>query len=438
VRALRTRKLWQDPRYFFAGPTERQAKLIAWKDLIMLTPPDWLKGEPNHSELRIDTVFGSSLHVIGLDKPQRMEGPPWDGGVVDESCDVKPDAVKCCIWPTLVDRHGWLWRIGVPKRVGVGAAEYRRACEEAAAGGHPDEAEFHWPSKDIVPLEELRYFQERMDAKDYAEQFDASWQKAGGKIWHAFDEDYNVRGCVFDPAAPLVVGCDFNVDPMAWVLGHPRNGGSGGPGGPGGPGGSGGPPDGHIEWFDELWMRDTNTRKALDALWEKYGSKTRGTVSFYGDATSRRRETSASESDYLQIVNDRRFKAKGATVHFPKANPGKAMRFAAGNAVLRNAAGNVRCFFDRRMEHTLADIENRGYRPGTTEPDDKGDVGHATDAWSYACYMLYPIVEDAGGTRRVVIHEGELRAAAGRAKRTGDGRPPRAAPKARRRHARRR
>ncbi len=219
VLGLKDLRDWPDPRYFYGAPTEGQAKFLAWDKLLGMIPTNWIDGDPHIAELYIKTKFGSSLHVVGLDKPQRIEGVPWDGGVVDESCDVKPDAIELSIGPALADRMGWLWRIGVPKRQGVGAQNFREFCERAEEGDDPDEDSFSWPSSDIQPPEVLRYYQRHMDPKDYAEQFDASWQKAGGKIFHSYGE-YNERACNFHPKLLLIIGCDFNVDPMAWIFGH--------------------------------------------------------------------------------------------------------------------------------------------------------------------------------------------------------------------------
>lgn len=375
VRALPILKPWSDPRYFYAAPTEKQAKRLAWKKLLALIPQNWIKGDPHVAELYIETKFGSSIYVVGLDKPQRLEGDGWDGGVVDESCDVKPEAVSLSIGPALGDRFGWLWRIGVPKRQGVGAQDFREFCEKAAKGTDPDEASFSWPSSDIQPQKVLAYYQRNMDPKDYAEQWDASWQKAGGKIFHAYGE-HNTTACSFHPNLPLIIGCDFNVDPMAWIFGHLHEGGE------------------YIEWFDELWERDTNTQKCLKLAWEKYGQHTKAGVKFYGDATNKSDHTSASESDYQQIINHKEFKKKRSTVHFLKSNPAKIDRFAACNAVFKNALGDVRCFIDERVKHLRVDVINRGFKKNSNEPDDKGnDSGHASDAMGYPIHILFPIIE---------------------------------------------
>ena len=223
-----------------------------------------------------------------------------------------------------------------------------------------------------------------LDVKDFAEQFDARWQTAGGGIFHAFDEDRNVRPCAYKPTKPIIVGSDFNVDPMAWVLGHQT-------------------PHG-FEVFDEIWLRDTNTRAALDALWGRYSGH-RGGFEFYGDATGRARKTAASKSDYLLILSDERFKSLGRTIHYPRSNPRVADRFASCNALFCNAAGEYRLHLDPRCTHLIDDLGARTYKQGTTEPDDQGDIGHITDALGYVIHALYPVTYeiDTSDTEVIVV-----------------------------------
>ncbi len=118
--------------------------------------------------------------------------------------------------------------------------------------------------------------------------------------------------------------------------------------------------------------------------------------------SSKNRLTSANESDYLQILNHSDFKKKRSTVHFLKQNPAPIDRFAACNAVFKNALGDVRCFIDPRCKHLVVDIKNRGYKKGTIESDDKGDGGHASDAMGYPIHILYPILEIKGSGKIII------------------------------------
>ncbi|MEE4462652.1 terminase family protein, partial [Azotobacter chroococcum] len=78
--------------YFAAAPTHDQAKKIFWDDLKAFTLSCTHSRRPSESDRIIYMESGSEIHVIGLDKPQRIEGIPWTGGGIDEFADIKPDA----------------------------------------------------------------------------------------------------------------------------------------------------------------------------------------------------------------------------------------------------------------------------------------------------------------------------------------------------------
>lgn len=369
VRYLPIRKTHEDPIYVFGGPTYQQAKRIAWRKLLGLIPVGWLK-DVSITELRIETIFGSVLFLIGLDKPERIEGIQIDGIVVDENCDIKPSVIDLSVLPTLTWRNGWLWRIGVPKRYGIGAVEFQERFIKAVTNEVKDEAGFTWPSSEIVPPDMLAYFKQAMNERDYHEQFDAEWLSASGGIFHSFDKEYNVRPCTYEPDAPILVGSDFNVDPMCWTLCH-RSGHT-------------------IEVFDEIFIRNANTRGTLDILYNKYRHH-KGGFQFYGDATGKSRKTSAVETDYQQIQSDGRFKTLGRTVHYLRSNPAKADRFAVTNNRLCDGTGTRQVFIDESCKHLISDLEMRSFKAGSREPADSGDIGHASDSLGYLLFRLWPL-----------------------------------------------
>ena len=317
------------------------------------------------------------VKLVGLDDPRRneIEGQQWNGGVIDESSDVRGRIFDERIAGALTHRSAWCMRIGVPKRHGVGAADFRSFCESAATGARPDAAAFRWKSDAVLSDEQLAFARQTLDAKDYREHFEGDWETAGGGVFYAFDSGSggNVQPCRYDPDAPLVIGCDFNIDPMAWVFGHRY-------------------PPNRMEWFDELWMRDTHTQAALDETWRRY-SEHRGGFEFYPDASAKALHTNAPISDYTIISNDRRFADSpgGCRIYIPPANPPVPDRISACNAMWLNAAGERRMFIDPRCVNTIEDIRLRHYRENTTEIQDEPIRGHASDAFGYPVYILFPI-----------------------------------------------
>lgn len=367
---LPVEKTWGDPMYFYALPTYKQARRVAWRKIKALIPPSWLARQPNESEMLVETIWGSALYVVGMDKPQRIEGDQWDGGVIDESSDQRPGAFELSVLPALSHRSGWCWRIGVPKRVGQGAADFKRFCGQSIGDtGAIAEEHYGWPSSDILSAEQLKWARENLDAKDYREQYEASWETIGGLIFHAFSEVFNVGEVQYDPSLPLIIGSDFNVDPMAWVIAQRRG-------------------ENELHVLDELFIRNTHTQESLNYLYDKFGTHKSG-FDFFGDATGRARNTRASESDYAQIRNDLRFTA--ARVFYPKKNPARSNRFAACNARFCNAAGERHLIVHPRCRNLIRDLTTRAYATNSNEPDDYGDVGHITDALGYIVHRIWPV-----------------------------------------------
>jgi len=383
VRALAVVKPWSDPIYVYAMPTYLQIKKVAWEQTIRLIPREWIK-DVNKSEMYVDTVFGSRLYFVGVDKPERVEGLQIDGVIGDESSDWKPGAWTKSFMPMLTHRGGFGWRIGVPKRYGIGAKEFREYFARGVQNVGGIES-FNWPSTDILTAAELYDLRENMDAMDYGEAVGAEWYDAGGMIFYAFTEAANVKPCKYEPTLPIIVGSDFNITPMAWTFSQLH-------------------PDGICRTFSQLFQPNCNTQQALDITWNRFSSHKAGWI-FCGDASGQARHTSASVSDYLQIKNDKRFTPK--QIHYPSHNPLRKDRFAACNAALRNANGVTRSIVDPSCVPLITDLKARAFKEGTFEPDDSTPgIGHSSDAWGYTMMKIFPLRidrDESDGTNEVIF-----------------------------------
>ena len=364
VRWLPVIKPWKDVKYFYAGPTLQQSKRIAWRDLKDMVPRAWI-ANISESELVIKTVFGSELHVLGFDKPHRAEGVQWDGGVIDENSDIKPKTFALTIRPALSHKTGWCDRIGVPKRSGCGAQEFKKLFDD------PEWESFRWMSSEILSADEVAQAKRLLNLKDYQEQYEASWVQAGGLAFYAFDSLRNVGNVEYKHDQRVFVGADFNVNPMAWVLMHKYGS--------------------DFVVFDELFQHNTNTRECLDILWGKYGTGHKGGWTFCGDAASKARKTAASKaamSDYLIIRNDTRFNAE---MKIPASNPPVLDRLAATNMMLTNAADESKLLIHPRCVHLINDLSYRPVDDRGMPDEPRGDMGHITDALGYPIHLYAPL-----------------------------------------------
>ena len=374
VRYLYVKKPWRDPRYGFVAPTLDQGRRLAWEDFKQLIPRKDIQSI-NETRMQILTVYGSTLQVFSGDHPERLEGVQYDGMVVDEICDQRPELITKSILPALTHRKAWLWRIGVPKRAGIGAKAAKEFHDKYIDNQDSEHVAYLCVSGSVLSPEELQVFRENMSEADFNESFRARWEDTGGTIFYNFDTILNVnKVCRYLPDRPIVVGCDFNVNPMSWALGHKICG-----------------PDGTMGLmiFDEVFIRNTNTIATMDDLARRYGNHGSG-WEFFGDASSKARKTSSTSTDYIQIKNYPRLKHK--TVFFRDKNPRILDRFAACNALFKNIDGKRRFFVHPRCEKLIADLEIRQYKEGTREADDYGDIGHITDAVGYLIEYLFPVL----------------------------------------------
>lgn len=375
VRKLAFKKPWPNPLYAYCLPTYAQAKKVAWRPLLNLIPNNWIRnGGINLSDMSIETVFGSTLYVMGMDKPQRMEGLQFDGVVLDESCDQKPGVFNLTVVPTLSHRDGYCDRIGVPKRDGVGRVDFRMFFEKGLFGD-PNIQSLYWRSESVLTEEQIKVAKSTMSDQDYDEQYNAVWVDVGGIIYYSFASDNIDSSVHYNPDEVIYVGADFNVNPMCWVLAH-RYGDN--------------DDTAKIEVFDEVFLTNTNTEAALNHLYSRYSNHTSG-WRFYCDASSTARKTSSGKTDYIIIKNDDRFIEK--YVFFPENNPKQKDRYQTVNAALKNAADKRRTKIHSDCKHLINDFRLVAYKKGTLEIENYSgtDIGHMSDAFGYMIMRVLPM-----------------------------------------------
>jgi hypothetical protein len=371
-----------DPRYFAAAPTRDQAKRIFWQDLKALIPGEFLDGRPSESDLVIKLITGAQISVVGLDKPERMEGTPWDGGILDEYANMKPQTWGMHIRPALSDRRGWCWLIGVPE----GRNHYYEADKQAQAeaieaqveGRTPEWDSFHWKSVDILPAEEIAAARRDLDELTFLQEYEASFVNFQGRAYYVFDDKKHCARLVYDPRQPLIICLDFNVAPgVAAVCQEQRL--------PSGEDGTG--------VIGEVYIpRNSNTPAVCRRLVADWG-RHEGRVIVYGDATGGARKTSAVGGNDWDLVRDELrpiFKDR-LSFKVPRANPSERSRINAVNTRLLNHAGQVRTMVDPgKAPHVVKDFEGvRLLQGGSGELDKKADpeLSHISDGLGY--YVVY-------------------------------------------------
>ena len=386
------------PRYFAAAPTRDQAKRIWWADLKAMTRPWWARA-PVETELVIQVVTGAELVVVGMDKPERIEGSPWDGGVLDEYANMKPTAWSQNVRPALSDRNGWCDLIGVPEGRNHYYDAYTTALAEMQTKGTASEwGAFTWHSAAVLSPEEIAAARGDLDALVFAQEYEASFVNFVGRAYYAFTDANKaaLRGR-YDPRQPLIICLDFNVAPGVAVIAQelplPV------------PGATKDAPKIGTAVIGEVWIENNSNTPAVCRRLLLDWKDHRGRVDVYGDTTGGLPGTAKlAGSDWDIAEQDLRtgFAAEGisgfgARVAFyvKTASPAERARVNAVNSRLSAADGTIRLMADpAAAPHLVKDLEGvRTLKGGSGEIDKKHDkmLTHPSDALGYYIDYRFPV-----------------------------------------------
>ena len=396
-----TEDLVPDAWYVFAAPTHKQAKRIFWPDLKRLIPPEMRLGRPMESELTIRLINGAEITVLGLDQPDRIEGRPLDGIVVDEFGNTKVGLWEENIRPALSTvgrRPGWAWLIGVPEGRNHYYRIYQRAIESVARlGEESDWAAFTWESASIIDPAEIEAAKRDLDELTFNQEYKASFLNFTGRAYYPFTtETHAAERVVYDPGLPLIFTFDFNVEPgVAGVLQEQSYTGD-----------REDVANQITASVGEVWIpKNSNTPLVCKKLihdWGPEGADHQGDIYVYGDATGGARGTAkvkGSDWDlvraYLKPVFGHRLKMR-----VKKSNPAERSRVNAVNSRLRTADGLIHFLVDpTNCPNTILDFEGVVVIEGGSgelDKDDDPDRTHMTDGIGYYVFARHPINRVAG------------------------------------------
>lgn len=415
TRAIQRHPIYPNARFFAAAPTRDQAKRIYWQDLKAFVPKKYLADKPSETQLIIPLINDAELHVLGMDKPERFEGSPWDGGILDEYGNMKEKAWMENIFPALADRQGWCDLIGVPE----GRNHYYRRYKEACSDEFPDMMGHHWKSSEILPASEIEMAKRMLDELSFRQEFEAEFVNFTGRAYYPFLSETHCAALAqfYNPNAPIAFCFDFNVSPgvAAVVQEMPL------------PGQYDTIPDpsrfgyGADAWNKALRFGDgafvtvpavgtavigevyipqnSNTLSVCNKLIQDWSGH-QGIVALYGDATGGAKGTAKLDGSDWDIIWQVMYQQFGnrLDMNVPSANPTERARVNAVNSRLRTMDGVIRLMVDGdRASHVVDDLEGvRLLEGGSGEIDKKRDrsLTHISDALGYYVVHDYPIFEE--------------------------------------------
>jgi hypothetical protein len=257
----------------------------------------------------------SEIILKSAEDPQKIEGGQYSWIWIDEPAQCKP-----AIWKRIITRlndknalYKQIFTTGTPE----GLNWYHKEITRTDKNGQLVHNVIYG-SEDEIKLNAGDDHIERLKAnldplllreKLYGEFLNTT----SGRVYYAFNENCVIPNYQIKDYLPLIVSCDFNINPCIWNL-HQFE-------------------DGIVYTFHEVIMYNANTQYMCNKLMEWLQGKYFGAIIFYGDYTSiYQRGTATSLTDWSIIKNN--FKNYPNFATKLKPNPKVKSRIESQNSLL--------------------------------------------------------------------------------------------------------
>ena len=357
IEIIRAATAGKNKNCWYIAPTYGAAKEIAW-DMMIHTIPDEYIAKTNETALTLRLINGSTIALKGAEKPNNLRGRALDFVVLDEFADMRPETWTEVIRASLSDRQGNALFIGTPK----GRNHFYDLWADGL-GSKDNWASFQYTTIEggNVPPDEIEQAQNDLDRRTFNQEYCAEFVTYSGLIYYAFSRELSVID-VEDNHSTLLIGMDFNLDPMSAVIciRHGVN----------------------LLAIDEIVMYGSNTDEMAAEIKARYPDRN---IIIFPDPASRQRKTSAGGRTDLSILQN-----AGFSVKVKKQHPLVRDRINAVNSRLLTSDGQRHLFFSPKCRQTIKSLERQTYKEGTSQPNKDG-FDHMNDALGYLVEYLFPV-----------------------------------------------
>lgn len=353
---------------WYIAPTYRQAEQIAWSKLKALVPEPYIK-KKNETDLSLILLNGSQIALRGSDNPDSLRGVGLDFAVLDEAAFQSRETWVEAVRPALSDRMGGALFISTPCGYNW---FYDLYC---AAKTRDDWAAFQYTTLDggNVPASEVEAARAELDERTFRQEYEASFESLSGRVYYAYDRDKNICDSVDDKSSPLLVGMDFNVNPMTAAIAQRKAD--------------------QLHFIDEIVLPNGNTELMASAIKQRYPGRK---VNVYPDPTGNARKTSApvGQTDFT-ILRQAGFEVLAPGRPYPVAD-----KINTVNTACCAASGNRLLYINPgRCPGLAKGFDGLTYKEGTSEPDKSLGLDHITDAAAYLVLWEMPLRGKSGGIK---------------------------------------
>jgi hypothetical protein len=270
------------------------------------------------------------------------------------------------IRPALADKEGWALFISTPD--GTASWFYDLWCYV------PEDVTDLWQRWSYTTIDggnvsahEVEAARAQLDVRTFRQEFEASFENLTGLVAVSFS-DNNISTEAKDiKVLPLLLGVDFNVDPMSGICAVKDND--------------------TLYVFDEIMLRGgATTWDFAEEVTRRYGVDRR--IIACPDPTGGARKTSG-----IGVTDHTILRRSGFTVQSPRAPWKIRDKITAVNTALLDAAGTRRTVIHPRCKQLIKDLRTLTYTPNTGLPNKNLGVDHAFDAFGYLVLQQFNLAK---------------------------------------------
>lgn len=220
---------------------------------------------------------------------------------------------------------------------------------------------------------------------DYNNEYLGLTSKLTLNVVKNFNKSIQIRPINYNPDLDLHLTCDFNVDPMCWLMAHKTAE--------------------KVFYFDELAIENTYTRECIGEFIARYGDH-RGKIIVNGDASGNYRSSTSEYTNYAIILQElyKHFGKDRVKLEIRDFNPPIINRINAFNQRVKTNKGIYNVYVDPKCQKLIYNIDYLKFKAGTSKietptlaeilrDNDLKYLGHPFDAASYLVEYYWAIID---------------------------------------------
>ncbi len=359
-----------DGVFGIVAPTYQMLKRTTWALFKDAARPFLMPQGINDSDFIITLKNGRKVHGHTAEHADRIRNENFVGCWVDEARECKDFAN---LWNILLGRvlstQGKIFITTSPN-------SFDAIHDIFIANKNEDTCVVHFPTatNSFVSAEAIKELEARYDPKFAQQELYGQFVIFEGAVYYTFNRTENAGDLAFklaqyNPSLPLCLACDFNVNPMAWVIAQV--------------GANAQSKLKEVYVIDEIFLKNSNTIEACVEFKQRFPNHNAGVI-LYGDATGRARHTDSNITNWKIIESE--LSAYGITSRVPTKNPAERDRVNSVNGLICNSKGQRRVFIHpEKCKHLIRDFEQVAFKEGSVQIDKTKDLTltHPSDAFGY-------------------------------------------------------